>query len=59
MATHKVGYLIGSLAKASINRKLANPLVRLAPDAMAAPQFAPKVRTTATVVKKRAGLTGW
>jgi chromate reductase, NAD(P)H dehydrogenase (quinone) len=29
---HKVGYLIGSLAKASINRKLANALVRLAPD---------------------------
>ena len=23
MTTHKVGYLIGSLAKASINRKLA------------------------------------
>jgi len=31
MATHKVGYLIGSLAKASINRKLAKALVRLAP----------------------------
>ena len=29
---HKVGYLIGSLAKASINRKLAKALVRLAPD---------------------------
>lgn len=32
MATYKVGYLIGSLAKASINRKLAKALVRLAPD---------------------------
>jgi chromate reductase len=31
MAAHKVGYLIGSLAKASINRKLAKALVRLAP----------------------------
>ena len=31
MTTHKVGYLIGSLAKASINRKLAMALVRLAP----------------------------
>src|SRR4029079_8241381 len=30
MATYKVGYLIGSLAKASINRKLAKALVRLA-----------------------------
>ena len=32
MATYKVGYLIGSLAKGSINRKLAKALVRLAPD---------------------------
>lgn len=31
MTAYKVGYLIGSLAKASINRKLANALVRLAP----------------------------
>ena len=31
MATWKVGYLIGSIAKASINRKLANALVKLAP----------------------------
>lgn len=31
MTTHKVGYLIGSLAKNSINRKLARALVRLAP----------------------------
>ena len=31
MTAFKVGYLIGSLAKASINRKLANALVRLAP----------------------------
>lgn len=31
MTIHKVGYLIGSLAKDSINRKLANALVRLSP----------------------------
>src|SRR5512140_381321 len=31
MTTWNVGYLIGSLAKASINRKLAGALVRLAP----------------------------
>lgn len=31
MTTYKVGYLIGSLSKRSINRKLANALVRLAP----------------------------
>ena len=31
MTTHKVGYLIGSLAKASINRRLAKALVQLAP----------------------------
>src|SRR6185312_5656463 len=31
MTTHTVGYLIGSLAKESINRKLAKALVRLAP----------------------------
>ncbi|WP_274627090.1 NADPH-dependent FMN reductase [Arvimicrobium flavum] len=31
MTTHTVGYLIGSLAKGSINRKLAKALVRLAP----------------------------
>jgi len=31
MTTYKVGYLIGSLAKGSINRKLATALVRLAP----------------------------
>jgi NAD(P)H-dependent FMN reductase len=31
MTMHRVGYLIGSLAKGSINRKLANALVRLAP----------------------------
>lgn len=31
MTTHKVGYLIGSLAKASINRKLAKALAQLAP----------------------------
>ena len=31
MATRKVGFLVGSLAKGSINRKLAKALVRLAP----------------------------
>jgi len=31
MTTYKVGYLIGSLAKGSINRKLAEALVKLAP----------------------------
>ncbi len=31
MTTHKVGYFIGSLAKGSINRKLAKALVRFAP----------------------------
>ncbi len=32
MTTFKVGYLIGSLAKESINRKLAMALIRLAPE---------------------------
>ena len=31
MTSYKVGYLVGSLAKASINRLLASALVRLAP----------------------------
>jgi chromate reductase len=31
VTTHPVGYLIGSLAKNPINRKLAKALVRLAP----------------------------
>ena len=31
MTTYKVGYFVGSLATASINRKLAKALVRLAP----------------------------
>ena len=31
MTTYQVGYIIGSLAKASINRRLATALVRLAP----------------------------
>ncbi|ACG74528.1 NADPH-dependent FMN reductase [Anaeromyxobacter sp. K] len=35
MASYKVGYLIGSLAKASINRQLAGALVRLAPPELA------------------------
>jgi chromate reductase len=32
--TYKVGYFVGSLATGSINRKLANALVRLAPDGL-------------------------
>ncbi len=31
MSTYKVGYLVGSLAKGSINRKLAKALIKLAP----------------------------
>ncbi|MGH6977775.1 MAG: NADPH-dependent FMN reductase [Brevundimonas sp.] len=34
MTSFKVGYLIGSLAKGSINRKLAKALTRLAPQGM-------------------------
>ncbi len=34
MAEFTVGYFVGSLAKASINRKLAQALVRLAPDSL-------------------------
>ena len=34
MATRKVGYLVGSLAKGSINRKLALALVRAAPSGL-------------------------
>src|SRR5918995_1073335 len=32
MTRYKVGYLVGSLATGSINRKLAKALIRLAPD---------------------------
>ena len=31
MATHQVGYVVGSLARGSLNRKLAKALVKLAP----------------------------
>ncbi len=34
MKTYKVGYLIGSMAIESINRKLANALFKLAPEAL-------------------------
>jgi chromate reductase, NAD(P)H dehydrogenase (quinone) len=34
MTTYKVGYFVGSLAAASINRKLAKALVRLAPKSL-------------------------
>jgi chromate reductase len=35
MKHYKVGYLIGSLARASINRKLAGALIKLAPENLA------------------------
>ena len=35
MTTYKVGYIVGSLARGSINRKLATALVRLAPARLA------------------------
>jgi len=34
MTTYNVGYLVGSLARASLNRKLAHALASLAPDAL-------------------------
>ena len=34
MKNYKVGYLVGSLAKASINRKLASALTKLAPEGL-------------------------
>jgi chromate reductase, NAD(P)H dehydrogenase (quinone) len=34
MSHYKVGYFVGSLATASINRKLAKALIRLAPDGL-------------------------
>jgi len=34
MTTYKVGYLVGSLAKGSINRLLAKALTRLAPSGL-------------------------
>ncbi|SEF12720.1 chromate reductase [Burkholderia sp. WP9] len=37
MTTHKVGYLIGSLAKASINRQLVRALVKMAPPELVFP----------------------
>ena len=40
MATHKVGYFVGSLAKASKNRKLAKALVRLAPGSLTLTEIA-------------------
>jgi chromate reductase, NAD(P)H dehydrogenase (quinone) len=35
MGSYQVGYLVGSLAKGSINRQLARALVRLAPEGLA------------------------
>jgi hypothetical protein len=32
MATHKIGYFVGSLAKGSINRTLSKARIRLAPE---------------------------
>ncbi|MEX2150193.1 MAG: NADPH-dependent FMN reductase [Steroidobacteraceae bacterium] len=34
MTTYKVGYIVGSIASASINRKLAKALAKLAPDGL-------------------------
>jgi chromate reductase, NAD(P)H dehydrogenase (quinone) len=34
MATHKIGYFVGSLAQGSINRTLSKALVKLAPDTL-------------------------
>ncbi|MET4592543.1 NADPH-dependent FMN reductase [Arthrobacter sp. 754] len=34
MATHKIGYFVGSLASGSINRTLATALIKLAPDTL-------------------------
>ena len=31
MATHKIGYFVGSLASGSINRTLSQALIKLAP----------------------------
>lgn len=39
MAIFKVGDLVGSLLMASINRKLAGPLIRLLPDGMVFPDI--------------------
>ena len=35
MSTYRIGYLVGSLAKGSINRKLAKALAKLAPPELA------------------------
>jgi chromate reductase, NAD(P)H dehydrogenase (quinone) len=40
MTTYTVGYFVGSLAKASINRKLARALVRLAPEELVLTEIA-------------------
>ena len=32
MATHKIGYFVGSLATGSINRVLSQALIKLAPE---------------------------
>src|SRR5688500_13070579 len=42
MASFKVGYFVGSLAKASINRQLAKALIRLAPPELALSEIAIK-----------------
>lgn len=34
MSTYKIGYLVGSLASTSINRRLADAIVRLAPETL-------------------------
>jgi chromate reductase len=49
--TYKVGYLIGSLATGSINRKLANALVKLAPSQLRLTEIPLRTcRSTATTM---------
>ncbi|MCC7009817.1 MAG: NAD(P)H-dependent oxidoreductase [Acidobacteria bacterium] len=40
MTSHTVGYFVGSLARGSINRKLAHALVRLAPESLVMTEIA-------------------
>ena len=49
MKTYNVGYLVGSLAKDSINRKLAHALIKLAPEQLKFTEILPpSCRSTAT-----------
>jgi len=49
MTTYRLGYLVGSLAKASINRKLALALAHLAPEELRMEEISfAELRCTAT-----------